>query len=405
MSNMTILSIKDINQGIKDLIEGEQSLQNVWIKGELSNFTHHASGHMYYSLKDKSGVLRCVMFKGYNASLDFKPSNGTKVMARGDISVYERSGQYQVIVKQMLPDGLGNLHLAYQELKKKLEQEGLFERDLKKPIPKHPKSIGVVTSGTGAAVHDIISTIKRRYPIAKIILMPVSVQGDYAKKSICQAIKTLDQHKGVDVIIAGRGGGSIEELWAFNEEDVARAIFHCQTPIVSAVGHETDFTIADFVSDLRAPTPTGAAEYVTPYPIHDLTVRVEQLKNMMKRELLNKYESRKDKLDRLKRNLDYRHPAKQMREIMQHVDMLSSRMERATDVLLKEKRSHLSHLIDKLDTLSPLKTMNRGFSIVKKEERVLKSVKDVSEGETITVNVSDGEMDCHIDKIRSGHDE
>ncbi len=260
-----IFSIKDINRYIRMKLESDQLLGDVWLRGEISNFTHHSSGHMYFTLKDKDSRLKCIMFASHNQKLPFIPKEGTKVLARGNISVFERDGNYQFYVTQMQPDGIGSLYLAYEQLKRKLEAEGLFEASRKKTIPRFPSVIGIITSPTGAAVRDIIITLQRRHPSVPVLLFPVLVQGAGSASAIVRAIEMMNQMAEVDVLIIGRGGGSLEELWAFNEEAVARSIAASKIPIISAVGHETDFTIADFVADLRAATPTAAAELAVPH--------------------------------------------------------------------------------------------------------------------------------------------
>ncbi|MBQ4160836.1 MAG: exodeoxyribonuclease VII large subunit, partial [Clostridia bacterium] len=261
---MYTLTVSELNARMKYIIDSVPAFANIWIKGEISNFKLHFSGHIYMTLKDDGGVLRAVMFKGSAQKLAFVPENGMKVLARGRISVYERDGGYQLYVEEMQPDGLGALHLAFEQLKKRLEEEGLFDQKHKKPIPKFPNTVGVVTAATGAAVRDIINVISRRYPKAKVLLYPALVQGEGAAEDVSRGIAYFNENKCADVLIVGRGGGSIEDLWAFNEEITARAIFASEIPIVSAVGHEVDFTIADFVADLRAPTPSAAAELVVP---------------------------------------------------------------------------------------------------------------------------------------------
>ncbi|TXK90204.1 exodeoxyribonuclease VII large subunit, partial [Parageobacillus sp. SY1] len=260
MAEVKYVTVGALTKYIKRKFEVDPHLRDLWIKGEISNFKYHSRGHMYFTLKDEQARIQAVMFAGYNQYLSFRPEDGMKVLVRGEISVYEPSGNYQIYVKEMQPEGIGNLYLAYEQLKKRLEAEGLFSPEHKKPIPAFPRYIGVVTSPTGAAIRDIMTTIRRRYPIATVILFPTLVQGEQAAESIVRSIEKANELGYIDVLIVGRGGGSIEELWAFNEEIVARAIFASEVPIISAVGHETDFTIADFVADLRAPTPTGAAE-------------------------------------------------------------------------------------------------------------------------------------------------
>lgn len=287
MAEVKYVTVGALTKYIKRKFEVDPHLRDLWIKGEISNFKYHSRGHMYFTLKDEQARIQAVMFAGYNQYLSFRPEDGMKVLVRGEISVYEPSGNYQIYVKEMQPEGIGNLYLAYEQLKKRLEAEGLFSAEHKKPIPAFPRYIGVVTSPTGAAIRDILTTIRRRYPIATVILFPTLVQGEEAAGSIVRSIEKANELGYIDVLIVGRGGGSIEELWAFNEEAVARAIFASKVPIISAVGHETDFTIADFVADLRAPTPTGAAELAVPH-VTELMERISQRKLRLMRAMKEK---------------------------------------------------------------------------------------------------------------------
>lgn len=395
-----ILSIGEINQLVKELMDNTPVLQNIWIKGEISNLTNHASGHMYFSLKDSGGVLRAVMFKWKNQKLRFKPKNGMKVMARGGLTLYPKSGSFQINLEEMQEDGVGNLHLAFEELKKKLETEGLFAEEVKKPLPKHPVSIGVITSPTGAAIKDILTTLKRRYPIAKITFMPVLVQGESAPASIKNAIEKLNEQNQVDVLIVGRGGGSIEDLWGFNDESVARAIFSSNIPIISAVGHETDFTIADFVADLRAPTPTAAAELATPMTLLDLERHVESLKMTLAKALLNKTERKKGKLENIQKLLAYYHPKKQLEIKSQQLDELTNDLLMSVKRLRERKENKLQMVMAKLDALSPLKTLSRGFSIVEKEQVAIKSAEQLNIGDELKVTFSNGQVKAEVKEIK-----
>ena len=301
MEEARIFSVKEITRYIRMKLESDGLLADVWLRGEISNFTHHTSGHMYFTLKDEASRIKCVMFAAHNRRLPFTPRDGTKVIARGSVTVYERDGNYQFYVTQMQPDGIGSLYLAFEQLKRKLEAEGLFDPARKRPLPRFPRTIGVVTSPTGAAIRDILTTLGRRYPQAKVALVPVLVQGEGAAPSIVRAIELLNRLGEADVMIVGRGGGSIEELWAFNEEIVARAIAASRIPVISAVGHETDFTIADFVADLRAPTPTAAAELAVPHVL-ELKETLEHLKRRMRGALAAAVESRRQRLERIRRS-------------------------------------------------------------------------------------------------------
>jgi len=446
MKEQRYLTVNALTKYIKRKFDADPHLQDILVKGEISNFKQHSSGHMYFTLKDEKARILAVMFSRYNNGMKFTPENGMKVLIRGDLTVYEPSGNYQIYVKEMQPDGIGDLYLAYEQLKEKLEKAGFFSPEHKKAIPKFPKTVGVVTSPTGAAIRDIITTIKRRYPVANIIIFPALVQGEYAAPSIVKSIQTANQLNEADVLIIGRGGGSIEELWAFNEEAVARAIFESRIPIISAVGHETDFTIADFVADLRAPTPTGAAELAVPH-IEDLAERVLNRKVRLMRSLKEQINLRKEKLARLQKSYAFRYPQKLYEQKLEQADKLAEQLgrgaqklfydkmdkwkqinkrierkqptelvrasrqelERREKLLYKEmktillaKKKDFSHRIATLEALSPLKIMDRGYSLVySDEEKLIKSVKHINENEQIKVKVSDGTIDCQVLGIRS----
>ncbi|MBQ7096718.1 MAG: exodeoxyribonuclease VII large subunit [Clostridia bacterium] len=377
---------------IKDVFNQIPMLNNVRIKGEISNFKHHSSGHMYMSLKDETGVLRAVMFRSAAMTLDFKPENGMQVIAQGRVSVYERDGQYQLYINSMSRDGKGNLFEQFEKLKKKLEAEGLFERSAKKAIPEFPKRIGVATAPTGAAVRDIINILSRRFPYADVFLYPVLVQGEGAAESVCRAIEYFNATSSADVMIIGRGGGSMEDLWAFNEEVLARAIFRSDIPIISAVGHETDFTISDFVADLRAPTPSAAAELAVPSAA-ELAERVQNSAQRMKNASWGLVERSKLKLKLYSEKQVFVDPLFRINEKGIQLDNAYRMFENAVRNVLNEKNKDLSVAVSQLDGLSPLNTLNRGFSVAKTEAgRVIKSVNDVKSGDGISVVVSDGEI-------------
>ncbi len=443
MNEPRYVTVTALTKYIKRKFDVDPHLTDIWIKGEISNFNLHSRGHMYFTLKDKQARIQAVMFAGSNKSLKFRPENGMKVLLRGEISVYEQSGGYQVYVKEMQPDGIGSLYLAYEELKKKLQQEGLFEEKYKKPIPKYPNEVGVITSPTGAAIRDILTTINRRYPLAKVILIPALVQGVQAGPSVAKAIKTANHLGTLDVLIVGRGGGSIEELWAFNEEVVAREIFASEVPIISAVGHETDFTIADFVADLRAPTPTGAAEMAVPHAT-DLLERLLERKSRLRRSMTEKlsvqkerlthyrtsyafrypkqlYQQKEQQLDNvidrlqkegqrailrkketytyLKNRLANVHPKDQVRRSNEAHDALLKKLNREMTSLLTHKHSQFQATIDKLNALSPLKIMDRGYSLVYQEDKLIKSVNQIKSGEVLKVQLKDGQLNCQVQGI------
>ncbi len=437
-----IYSIKEINKYIRMKMESDSLLSEVWLRGEISNFTHHSSGHMYFTLKDEGSRLKSIMFASYNQRLPFIPKEGTRVVARGYISVYERDGQYQFYATQMQPDGIGSLYLAYEQLKQRLEQEGLFDPARKRAIPQYPKVIGVVTSPTGAAVRDVVITLRRRYPAVKIVVYPVLVQGKGAAPSVVKAIRDLNRMNEADVLIVGRGGGSLEELWAFNEEMVARAIAGSRIPVISAVGHETDFTIADFASDLRAATPTAAAELAVPN-VNELRAQLLQIRRQLKQGLLRLSQRQRERLMRLRRSPVLLQPKRQLVQHMTRLDMLERRLtaslqrrshiqrerlgrmsqllarhnpqeqliyaRRRTDSarrqlelrmqqILRQKQQQLGFGLKQLDALSPLKVMARGYSLVydEPEQQLIKSVKQVNPGEVIKVNLQDGQLHCNI---------
>lgn len=443
MSEIKYVTVTALTKYIKRKFDVDPHLSDIWIKGEISNFNLHSRGHMYFTLKDEKARIQGVMFAGANKSLKFKPENGMKVLLRGEIAVYEQSGGYQVYVKEMQPDGIGSLYLAYEELKKNLQKEGLFDSIHKKTIPKYPNQIGVITSPTGAAIRDILTTINRRFPMAKVILIPALVQGVQAGASVAKAIKTANSLKTLDVLIVGRGGGSIEELWAFNEEIVAREIFASHVPIISAVGHETDFTIADFVADLRAPTPTGAAELAVPH-FNELLDRISDRKNRLKRSIQEKITSKRDKLSHYQSSYAFRYPKQLYQQKEQQLDMMVDRLQkeghraiaykkdtyvslknrlvkehpsdqvkraneaymsllkklnREMSSVLTHKNSQFKATIDKLNALSPLKIMDRGYSIVYQEKQLIKSINQVQSGQMLKVQLKDGQLDCQVKGI------
>ena len=384
------LLVSQLNNYIKNLIDEDEILNNVYIRGELSNFKKHYSGHLYFTLKDETSLIKCVMFKSYTNYLNFEPKDGMSVVILGTVSVFERDGVYQIYAKGMEPDGMGALYTAYEKLKNKLSEEGLFDDKYKKPIPILPKAIGVVTSKTGAVIRDIINVTTRRFPNVNIILYPAAVQGAGAAETIVKGIEFFNRAKNVDTIIIGRGGGSLEDLWPFNEEITARAIFDSEIPIISAVGHETDFTIADFVADLRAPTPSAAGELAVP-DILEVRWKLDNINNRLSNSLKRKLEKMKDKYITLSNSKVLKNPYDTIRQKILTCDNLTKNLENAFSMKLKDENIKLVGLIGRLDNLSPLKTMTRGYSVIENMEgRVVKSVTDLKEEQEISIRLSDG---------------
>lgn len=394
-----ILTVSEINRYIKDILSNNIILGNVLIRGEISNYKNHYSGHMYFTLKDETSSLKCVMFKGSCINLKFDPQDGMKVIVQGRISVYERDGSYQLYADEMQPDGVGALHLAFEQLKVKLEKEGLFDDELKKPIPFLPKAVGVVTSPTGAAVRDILNVLERRFYNMKVIIYPVQVQGEGAAGQIAQAIQAINELENVDVIIVGRGGGSIEELWAFNEEIVARSIAFSKIPIISAVGHETDFTIADFVSDLRAPTPSAAAELAVPNRI-DVQATIRSLVNRMGYAIQSSLAQKRSRLGNAVASSALRQPLDKIYQYRLRLDTMEKSMIKEMQHQLKNKKLNFGQTISKLSTLSPLNILQRGYCVSKSsEDKTVKSVNQLKIGDKIKVQYYDGTAQCTIDNL------
>jgi exodeoxyribonuclease VII large subunit len=386
---MKIHSVAELTHDIKFLLE--DNFAEVWVEGELSNYTAHHSGHHYFSLKDDKAVLQAVMFRGSNRSLKFKPQEGLSVVCRGKITVYEPRGNYQIIVSQMEPQGLGALQMAFEQLKKKLANEGLFDEDRKRALPMLPKRIGVISSLSGAALRDIIQVSTRRFPNIELLIHPVKVQGDKAAGQIAHAIGVMNGQTDLDLLIVGRGGGSMEDLWAFNEEVVARAIAESKVPVISAVGHETDFTIADFVADLRAPTPSAAAELAVPKK-EDLAFTVKQWQHQLLRSMRSFIEEREEKINQLKRHI--KDPRQGINEMSQHIDILSARAERAITQKLRFQRQEWKHLKQSLHTLSPLAILERGYSVVTRPEqtKAITNAQELSRGDSLEVRLARGRI-------------
>lgn len=390
------ITVTDLNKYIKGRIDNDEMLNNVLVKGEISNFKNHYTGHMYFTLKDENSLIKCVMFKTYTTHLSFMPKDGMKVIVLGGVSVFERDGVYQIYAKAMKEDGLGNLYVAYEELKNKLSNEGLFDEKYKKPIPFMPKTIGVLTSNTGAVIRDIINVSTRRNPNVNIRLYPVPVQGSGAGEKIAEGIEFMNKNKLADVLILGRGGGSIEDLWPFNEEVVARAIFNSKIPIISAVGHETDFTIADFVADLRAPTPSAAAELAVAN-IDDVRETLKAYNNRYKVSLKKKIELMKMSYEKCMTRQAFKNPTQKINEQYMLIDMKVKSLQNSILLKIKEDKTKFVKEVAKLDALSPLKTLTRGYSIISKQDgRIAKEVKDLSQGEKVSIRLSDGKVDAQV---------
>lgn len=391
----TVFSVTELNNYVKRILDNDENLKNVFVTGEISNFKNHYSGHMYMTIKDEGGAIKAVMFSSYASRLKFVPENGMKVIIFGSVSLYNKDGSYQLYITDMQPDGVGALNLAYEQLKEKLQNEGLFNAEFKKPIPEFPQKIGVMTAPDGAAVRDIFSILKRRYPVAEIVFCPVAVQGDRAAPEIAKAIKLFNEQNAADVLIVGRGGGSLEDLWAFNEEIVARAIFESKIPVISAVGHETDFTIADFVSDLRAPTPSAAAELAVP-DIFELKSELLGLKQHLSVLMRNMLTGEKERLENFKKQITILSPTNKIINSRQELSNLYEKVVNSINLKLNDEKAKISLLSSKLNALSPLEVLSRGYSISYKNEMPIKSVGDVKTGDNIKIRVTDGEFFAEV---------
>ncbi|HLR01361.1 MAG TPA: exodeoxyribonuclease VII large subunit [Virgibacillus sp.] len=441
------LTVTALTKYLKKKLELDPHLENVWLRGEISNFKLHSRGHMYLTLKDDQARIQAIMFAGDNRNLPFMPENGMNVLVQGQVSLFERYGQYQLYIKEMQPDGIGALYLAFEQLKDKLDKKGYFNSIHKKEIPSHPKHIAIITSPTGAAVRDILTTLKRRYPIVETTIIPVLVQGKNATPSIVRGIELANEMDIFDTIILGRGGGSIEDLWGFNEEQVAEAIYHSTIPIISAVGHETDTTISDFVADLRAPTPTGAAEVAVPSEL-ELKQRISQQRQILTRYIQNKLAEENRHLNRLQVSYAFKYPAHLIRQKEQQLDTSIERLERIIKTLSNQKKERLQTLnkrillqkpgqklidakkqlqtsnealqtemkrileknhkdlfstLDKLSLLNPLEVMKRGFSITyNQDNKIIKSIGQTEVDEDIQVYLEDGVLDCRVKNKKEG---
>ena len=389
------ISVTELNKYVKDKVANDEFLNSVYVMGEISNFKHHYTGHMYFTLKDENSLIKCVMFKNATTHLNFVPKDGMKVNVLGSVGVYERDGVYQIYVQAMQEDGLGNLYTKYEQLKEKLILEGLFAETHKKKIPFMPKVIGVLTSNTGAVIRDIINVSTRRNPNVYIRLLPIPVQGEDAAPKIVDAIKLMNDKKLADVIILARGGGSLEDLWPFNEEIVARAIYDSELPVVSAIGHETDFTIADFVADLRAPTPSAAAELVVA-DIDDLKNTIGFYQNRLKVSLKRKTELMKLKVDKYMNSSVYKNPYQMTSNYYLEIDRLSKQIQNAINKRMKNIKMRFSNDVTKLDVLSPLKTLSRGYCIVESDNKIISQSKCLKKDMEIDLRFRDGDAKAKI---------
>lgn len=390
-----VYSVKQVNSYVKNMFSQDFMLNHIYVKGEVSNCKYHTSGHIYFSLKDESGTIACVMFASARSGLSFRMQEGQNVIVLGSVSVYERDGKYQLYAKEIILDGAGALYERFEALKKELEEMGMFAAEYKQPIPRYVKSVGIVTAPTGAAVRDIINISKRRNPYVQLILYPALVQGEGAAASIVRGIRMMEQ-QNVDVIIVGRGGGSMEDLWAFNEEAVARAIFECTIPIISAVGHETDTLISDYVADLRAPTPSAAAELAV-YELSSVQIMCEEYKRRMYQQIRQRIDFSRRQTEQMAFRLKVAHPRQKLNEQRQYLADLDSRMRIRMNSALEESRHKLAIYIEKMKGLSPLQKLNQGYAYVTdKSGRTVRSIKDTKQGEVLNVYVTDGRVRTQV---------
>lgn len=393
-----VFSVSEINEYIKSMLDADNLLSQVYVRGELSNYKLYPSGHHYFTMKDENGAIRCVMFKSAAYKLRFRPENGMKVIAGGRISVFPRDGQYQLYCTSLTADGVGDLHIAFEQLKEKLYKEGLFDPAHKKPIPRYPRTIAIITSSAGAAVHDMLRILGKRYPLAKAVILPVRVQGVEAPPEIVGAIRYCNRHNIADLIITGRGGGSIEDLWAFNDERVARAIFDSEIPVISAVGHEPDVTISDYVADLRAATPSNAAELAVP-DMADLRIRLSEAESAMTRAVQKKTQLSRERLNALAQTRALQDPGNYIADKRMLLDFTHNRLSASSRQLMENKKREFVRLTATLDALSPLKVLGRGYSIAKTASgTILKKTTDADIGEKIEIDLTDGQLVCTVDE-------
>ena len=396
--NDNVWSVSELTRQIKDLLDGESSLQHIYVRGELSNYKIYPSGHHYFTIKDEEATLKAVMFRREASRLRFRPESGMKVIALGRITVYPRDGVYQLYATELVPDGVGDLHAAFEQLKAKLAEEGLFDRDHKKPLPPYPERIAVITSSAGAAVRDVIRVATKRYPVAKLIVMPVRVQGAEAPPEIVSAIRYANRWKVADLIITGRGGGSIEDLWAFNDERVARAIYESEIPVISAVGHEPDVTIADYVADLRAATPSNGAELAVPDQ-SELHASLLAARKQMLSALLARVDTGRERLEQLRQRRVLTDPGAYVADRRLALDHAAALLQASFRSSVSDKRGRLAQGVAALDAMSPLKVLGRGYAIAETEEgRILRSRKDAAPGQRLRIKLADGDVGCRVEE-------
>lgn len=393
------VSVTQLTQYIKLLLDRDEILSQACVRGEISNFKAHSSGHLYFTLKDEGAVISCVMFRSDAMKLRFRPESGMKVILYGRVSLFPKSGQYQIYVTNMQPDGVGALAVAFEQLKRRLHEEGLFDPNHKKPLPRYPERVALVTSPTGAAVRDMIRILGHRWPMAEVIVCPVRVQGEGAAEEIADMLDYVDKHQLADVIITGRGGGSMEDLWAFNEEMVARAIWRCQIPVISAVGHEPDVTIADYVADVRAATPSNGAELAV-RDSEALQSALRQLQVRMEQAQMQKINRLRQRLDTLSKSRVMRQPDAYLQQQELHLEMLRQRLEHSGEVVLGKNRQRFERTAAKLDALSPLKVLGRGYAMVTREETVIRETAQLNPGDAISVSLSDGTAQCTVNTVQ-----
>lgn len=398
MENKRVLTVTQLNMYVKSLLESNQNLSDIYISGEISNFTnHYKSGHLYMSIKDETGVIKAVMFRQYASKLQFAPKDGMKVIVRGRVSLYERDGTYQLYIVAMKQSGLGELQLKYEQLKEKLLKEGMFSPEFKKTLPTIPSKVAVITSPTGAAVQDILNILKRRFPSVTVVMCPVQVQGELAAPQLIEAVNEVNRKKCADVIIIGRGGGSIEDLWAFNDENLARAIFASKIPVISAVGHETDFTICDYVADKRAPTPSAAAELAVP-DRSELKIRIDRYRVNLRTALKRNYQQNLLKLQSIMNKQCMKNPLFYITLKGQTVDLLENRLNKAYEKTLSKNNAEFLKIASKLNSLSPTNVLLRGYSVVYKDSKIISSKDDLAIGDRVEINFSDGKRTAEISK-------
>ena len=415
--NDKYLTVTALTRYLKYKIESDNNLKKVYLKGEISNFKAHSTGHFYFSIKDENSIIRAIMFRGNASKLGFMPTEGMKVLVTGSISVYPATGNYQIYVEDLIEDGVGNLYVAFEKLKEKLSKEGLFDTKYKKKIPKIPENIGIVTAPTGAAIKDIISTIRRRFPLANTYLFPCLVQGETAPKDITEKLKQADSYN-LDVIIIGRGGGSFEDLNCFNDEELARTIFKCKTPIISAVGHEIDYTISDFISDLRAPTPTGAAEMAVPNML-DVKTNINQFKIRLGEAIIKKIKYQRLNLEALTNSYVIKNPMLMYQNKVQTLDLIIDKLNKAminkidkTNIKFNEIKNNyilknpeiiyqkhidkLSNILDKLELLNPMTLLKKGYTLTYKNDKIINSIKQVKKDDKLDIRLSDGTLNVEV---------